>query len=78
MWLRSSSKNGLPCDSVHGRSRMTSIRSGCTWPAAWSRIARSELEAWAADPSQIVHSYGFRLLRTARSSRLAAASTARE
>ena len=28
-------KNGLPCDTFTGRSRMTIVRSGCTRPAAW-------------------------------------------
>jgi hypothetical protein len=38
-----------------GRWRTTVIRFGCTRPAALVRIARSELDAWIADPKRTVH-----------------------
>ena len=33
------SKNGLPCDTLSGGWKTTTIRCGCTWPAAWSALS---------------------------------------
>jgi PAS domain S-box-containing protein len=53
--LTLSSKNGLPCNTVHW---MIEDRNGSVWlymACALVRIARPDLDAWASDPKAMIH-----------------------
>jgi signal transduction histidine kinase/ligand-binding sensor domain-containing protein len=53
------SKNGLPCDSVHWAAEDDSDSFWLYTACGLVRIARSELNAWAADPKRIIQSTTF-------------------
>jgi len=48
------SKNGLPCDAVHWSVEDDDHSVWLNMPCGLVRIARSELDAWAADPKHTV------------------------
>ncbi len=49
-----SSKNGLPCDKVHGMIEDNTHSIWLYMGCGLVRMARTELDAWAADPKRIV------------------------
>jgi len=49
------SKNGLPCDAVHWVMEDDAHSFWVYMECGLARIARSEVEAWAADPSHKIH-----------------------
>src|SRR6202008_4553825 len=54
-----SSKNGLPCDTVHW---MTEDDAHAVWlymACGLVRIARPELDTWAADPKRLIQATVF-------------------
>src|SRR5271163_2264165 len=53
------SKNGLPCDTVHWAAEDDSHSFWLYTACGLVRIARSELDAWAADPKRIIQSTTF-------------------
>jgi len=53
------SKNGLPCDTVHWAVEDDSHSFWLYTACGLVRIARSELDAWAADPKRIIQSTTF-------------------
>jgi signal transduction histidine kinase/ligand-binding sensor domain-containing protein len=52
-------KNGLPCDTVHWAAEDDSHSFWLYTACGLVRIARSELDAWAADPKRIIQSTTF-------------------
>ena len=54
-----SSKNGLPCDSVHWRTRADDRSVWLYMSCGLVRIAQAELDAWMADPSRTVQTTVF-------------------
>ncbi|MGA9963632.1 MAG: two-component regulator propeller domain-containing protein, partial [Terriglobales bacterium] len=48
------SKNGLPCDNVHGMREDSNHSAWLYMGCGLVRIARSELDAWVADPKRTV------------------------
>jgi signal transduction histidine kinase/streptogramin lyase len=54
-----SSRNGLPCDTVHWAAEDDSDSFWLYTACGLVRIARSELDAWAADPKRIIQSTTF-------------------
>jgi signal transduction histidine kinase/ligand-binding sensor domain-containing protein len=54
-----SSKNGLPCDSVHWAMEDEDHSFWLYMPCGLVRIARSEMDAWAADPSHTINATVF-------------------
>ena len=53
------SKNGLPCDTVHWAMEDDDHSFWLYMACGLVRIARSELDAWAADPKRIIQSTTF-------------------
>jgi ligand-binding sensor domain-containing protein/two-component sensor histidine kinase len=53
------SKNGLPCDTVHWAAEDDAHSFWLYTACGLVRIARSELDAWAADPKRIIQSTTF-------------------
>jgi signal transduction histidine kinase len=53
------SRNGLPCDTVHWAAEDDSDSFWLYTACGLVRIARSELNAWAADPKRIIQSTTF-------------------
>ena len=51
-----SSKNGLPCDNVHGMREDSTHSVWLYMGCGLVRIARSELDAWVADPKRTFRS----------------------
>ena len=73
------SRNGLPCDSVHWALEDDNHSFWLYMACGLARIARADLDAWAADPKRKVQSHRFRQFRRSQepcSDR--AAATARE
>ena len=54
-----SSRNGLPCDSVHWRTRADDRSVWLYMSCGLVRIAQAELDAWMADPSRTVQTTVF-------------------
>lgn len=48
------SRNGLPCDAVHWTMEDDDRQLWLDMPCGLVRVARSDLEAWAADPTKMV------------------------
>ena len=57
------SKNGLPCDTVHWVMEDDDHSFWLYMACGLVRIARPELDAWAADPQANDPGHGFRQLR---------------
>jgi signal transduction histidine kinase/ligand-binding sensor domain-containing protein len=53
------SKNGLPCDTVHWSIEDDDHNVWLYMPCGLVRIARSELDAWVSNPKHSVHSDAF-------------------
>jgi signal transduction histidine kinase/ligand-binding sensor domain-containing protein len=53
------SRNGLPCDTVHWAAEDDSQSFWLYTACGLVRIARSELDAWAADPKRMIQSTTF-------------------
>ncbi len=53
------SKNGLPCDTVHWSIEDDAHSIWLYMPCGLVRIAKSELDAWAANPTRVVHTTVF-------------------
>ena len=54
-----SSKNGLPCDAVHAVVQDNTHSFWLHMPCGLVRIARSELDAWVADPKRQIQTTFF-------------------
>ena len=57
------SKNGLPCDTVHWAMEDDDHSFWLYTACGLVRIARPELDAWAADPKRTIQGHGFRQFR---------------